>query len=92
MSKVIIMWIKRILALTMAIIIYFSAAGCVPREAQTKKVGISLPELPSERWREEGEYMKQLLEKDGYEVDLRYNNAAGEIENIKSMNVYPLQG
>lgn len=50
------------------------------------KVGISLPELPYERWRDEGEYMKQMLEKAGYKVNLKYNrNVADELENIKNM-------
>lgn len=89
------MWVKRICGLIMVIIIFFLTTSCELRQAQTSttpepvlpKVGISLPEIPYEHWREEGEYMKQMLEKAGYEVDLQYNNnhTADEIKNIKNM-------
>lgn len=77
--------LKRICAISMVIIMIFlltTSAVPVP-----KKVGISLPDLTFQRWKADGEYMKKMLEKAGYEVDLRYNNNDFGLEmyNIENM-------
>lgn len=76
---------KRICAMSMVIImIFLLTTSEVP---VPKKVGISLPDLTFQRWKADGEYMKKMLEKAGYEVDLRYNNNDFGLEmyNIENM-------
>ncbi len=59
-----------------------------PTEAPaSKKVGITLPTKDLFRWEQDGSYMKEQLEKAGYEVDLQFaaddtNTQVSQIENM----------
>lgn len=87
------MWIKRFCCLIMVIIMFFLITSCGLSQTRTsttsasQKIGILLPDFSVQRWKDDGEYMKKMLENAGYEVDLRYNNnrAGDEIYNIKDM-------
>lgn len=80
------MWLKRICRLTIVIIMFSLITSCGPAPKH-KKVGILMPDFAVQRWRDDGEYMKSMLEEAGYEIDLRYNNnnVGDEIYNIKDM-------
>lgn len=87
------MLLKKICGLTIVIMMFFLTTGCGLRQAQTsptpvpKKIGILLPTSSIQFFKDSGEYMKNMLEKAGYDVDLRYNNNdfGLEIDNIKDM-------
>lgn len=52
-----------------------------------KKVGIAMPSKDLQRWSEDGAYMKEAMENNGYTVDIQYANndigvQASQIENM----------
>ncbi len=64
---------KRIVASLLVFIFCFSLYAFGGLELSDKpRIGISLPTEDNYRWKIAGEYMKELLEEDGYEVDLQY--------------------
>jgi len=63
---------KKILALVLALVL---CIGCA--SAFADKVGVSMPTKDLQRWNQDGDNMKALLEGEGYEVDLQY---AGNVE------------
>ena len=63
---------KKILALVLALALCISCAS-----ALAEKVGVSMPTKDLQRWNQDGDNMKTLLEAEGYEVDLQY---AGNVE------------
>ena len=60
---------KKILALVLALALCLSCAS-----ALAAKVGVSMPTKDLQRWNQDGDNMKALLEAEGYEVDLQYAN------------------
>ena len=54
-----------------------------------KLVGISMPTQSSQRWIQDGNYMKQELESRGYKVDLQYaeDNIDAQVAQIENMIV-----
>ena len=63
---------KKILALVLALVL---CIGCA--SAFAEKVGVSMPTKDLQRWNQDGDNMKALLEEASYEVDLQY---AGNVE------------
>ena len=51
------------------------------------KVGVAMPTKDLQRWNQDGENMKKLLEEAGYEVDLQYasNDIATQVSQIENM-------
>ena len=51
------------------------------------KVGVSMPDISYQRWNDDGHLMKDLLEANGYEVDLQFgdNDVHKQIAQIQSM-------
>ena len=64
-----------------------SFAGCAAGGSGKDKVGVSMPTKDLQRWNQDGDYMKQELEKAGYEVDLQYaaNDVATQLSQIENM-------
>ena len=56
-------------------------------EPVLKKVGISFPSSTIRRWKDEGEYIKQLLEEAGYYVNLQYNDYDFDKERLNVENL-----
>ncbi len=52
-----------------------------------KKVGVAMPTKDLQRWNQDGENMKKLLEEAGYEVDIQYanNDVANQVSQIENM-------
>jgi len=52
-------------------------------------VGVSMPTQSSQRWIQDGNYMKETLEERGYEVDLQYaeDNIDAQVSQIENMIV-----
>ena len=50
-------------------------------------VGISMPTKDLKRWEQDGKYMQQLLQENGYSVDLQYasNDIATQVNQIENM-------
>ena len=64
-----------------------SFAGCAAGGSGKDKVGVSMPTKDLQRWNQDGDYMKQELEKAGYEVDLQYaaNDVATQLSQVENM-------
>ena len=64
-----------------------SFAGCAAGGSGKDKVGVSMPTKDLQRWNQDGDYMKQELEKAGYEVDLQYasNDVQQQVSQIENM-------
>lgn len=89
---------KRIAAAAMAVVMGMSMAACTSGESETKKnskssrpgeekIGIAMPSKDLQRWSQDGAYMKEAMEKAGYEVDIQFANndigtQASQIENM----------
>ena len=61
--------------------------GEAPAAAEKALVGVAMPTKDLQRWNQDGEYMKQMLEAAGYEVDLQYgaNDIATQVSQIENM-------
>lgn len=79
---------KKLICLCLAVCLVTSlAAGGGPKEDDTIIVGVSMPTKSLQRWNQDGDNMKMLLEAAGYEVDLQYAEnrvdvQASQIENM----------
>ncbi len=62
---------KKILALIVCVLMVL---GCVSALAEGEKIGVSMPTKDLQRWNQDGDNMKALLEAEGYEVDLQFAN------------------
>lgn len=62
-------------------------AGCTLDNHSDTKIGISMPTREFQRWNQDGGNLKNLLEKDGYIVDLQFsdNTAQLQISQIRQM-------
>ncbi len=82
------MRLKKLIALGLASMFVFSLAGCAKTNNE-KLVGVAMPTKSSQRWIQDGDNMKKLLEEQGYTVDLQYgednvDNQVAQIENMIS--------
>ena len=77
---------KKLIALTLALIMVFALANFASADA-AKKVGVAMPTESLQRWNQDGANMKAMLEEAGYEVDLQYanNDVALQVSQIENM-------
>ena len=63
------------------------AMVCVGAFAEGEKVGVSMPTKDLQRWNQDGENMKNLLEEAGYEVDLQFasNDVQQQLNQVTNM-------
>lgn len=99
---------KKLLALLMSLSVLASATACsavttstngassggasATAKAGGKKVGICMPEKNLQRWVQDGDNMKKVLESKGYSVQLQYanndvNTQVSQIENMVTSGV-----
>ena len=76
---------KKVLLATMAAVALFGTT------AMAEKVGVSMPTKDLQRWNQDGDNMKAMLEEAGYEVDLQYasndvQTQLSQVENMISQN------
>ena len=81
---------KKYLALLLALCMIFSLAACgqaAKPAAAGDLVGVAMPTKDLQRWNQDGENMKAMLEKAGYQVDLQYgaNDIATQVSQIENM-------
>ncbi len=79
---------KKLIALGFACMFVLSLAGCA-KGSNEKLIGVAMPTKSSQRWIQDGDNMKKLLEEKGYTVDLQYgedniDNQVAQIENMIS--------
>lgn len=82
--------VSKFFMLILCLIIGLSMTACSSsnQESTTKqdgKVSIFMPSEDLQRWNQDGKYLKEELEDDGYTVDLQYaqNDASTQISQIK---------
>lgn len=75
-----------------AIILFLSLTASVfatgDQEASTSKlVGVAMPTKSLQRWNQDGAYLKQKLEAEGFQVDLQYanNEVATQVSQLENM-------
>ena len=83
---------KKVLALLLALVMVFALAACGQQStpAQTSGgslVGVSMPTKDLQRWNQDGENLKNMLEAKGYQVDLQFgaNDIATQVSQIENM-------
>ncbi len=82
---------KKILAMLLALCMIFALAACgqaaAPAASGGDLVGVAMPTKDLQRWNQDGENMKAMLEKAGYQVDLQYgaNDIATQVSQIENM-------
>lgn len=61
--------------------------GCGAKKSDAKKIGVAMPTKDLQRWNQDGDNMKELLEKAGYTVDLQYanNEIAMQVSQVENM-------
>lgn len=82
------MKLKKLIAVGLASMFVFSLVGCA-KSNNDKLIGVAMPTKSSQRWIQDGDNMKKLLEEKGYTVDLQYgedsvDNQVAQIENMIS--------
>lgn len=73
-----------------ALVIAFPAFSSGQDEGSDQQiVGIAMPTQSSQRWIQDGGYMKEILEERGYKVDLQYaeDNVDAQVSQIENMIV-----
>ena len=82
---------KKILAMLLAFCMIFALAACgqaaAPAASADNLVGVAMPTKDLQRWNQDGENMKTMLEAAGYAVDLQYgaNDIATQVSQIENM-------
>ncbi|MDO4990705.1 MAG: substrate-binding domain-containing protein, partial [Eubacteriales bacterium] len=86
---------KKLLALLLALCMIVGLAACgqqaaAPAAAPASAdnlVGVAMPTKDLQRWNQDGENMKNLLEKAGYSVDLQFgaNDIPTQVSQIENM-------
>lgn len=58
-----------------------------PEPVSSGKIGVAMPTKFIQRWNQDGSNLQELLESEGYEVDLRYasNDVATQVSQIEGM-------
>jgi len=83
---------KKILTMALIGLMVFSALPIFANggaEGGVQTVGIAMPTQSSQRWIQDGGYMKEILEERGYKVDLQYaeDNIDAQVNQIENMIV-----
>ncbi len=75
---------KKFLSILLCLLMVMSCASVV---AEGQKVGVSMPTKDLQRWNQDGENMKNLLEEAGYEVDLQFasNDVQQQLNQVTNM-------
>lgn len=74
--------------ITLAVIIFLIVSGifsgCISTETETELVGVLLPTKSLQRWNQDGDNIKMMLEERGYEVGLYYadNDVAQQLNQF----------
>ena len=81
---------KKYLALLLALAMVFALAACgqsAAKPASGDLVGVAMPTKDLQRWNQDGENMKSMLEAAGYQVDLQYgaNDIATQVSQLENM-------
>ena len=73
---------KKILALVLALALCISCAA-----ALADTIGVSMPTKDLQRWNQDGDNMKAMLEAAGYEVDLQFdsNDVQQQLNQVTNM-------
>jgi putative multiple sugar transport system substrate-binding protein len=76
---------KKILAILMCAVMALGLIGIAGAEGE--KVGVSMPTKDLQRWNQDGENMKNMLEAAGYEVDLQFasNDVQQQLNQVTNM-------
>ena len=76
---------KKFLAILMCAIMALGLIGIAGAEGE--KVGVSMPTKDLQRWNQDGENMKKMLEDAGYEVDLQFasNDVQQQLNQVTNM-------
>lgn len=90
---------KRFIGVVLAITMVISLVGCGTTETNTNPdsgsetksnpimIGVSMPTKSLQRWNQDGENMKKVLEQKGYKVELEFaeNKTESQISQIENM-------
>jgi putative multiple sugar transport system substrate-binding protein len=84
---------KKLIALIMVLALCLSLVACggqeaAPAEEEAAMIGVSMPTQSLQRWNQDGENMKAMLEEAGYAVDLQYggdNDIPTQVAQIENM-------
>ncbi len=77
----------RLFMLAMVLIMVASSLGACGAAAGKTKIGISMSDFATERWKPEAELMKKLLEEKGYEVLIQEANHDVKLQNDQIDNM-----
>jgi len=63
----------------------FFTTGCAPKGGM--KIGVAMPTKSLQRWNQDGAYLKEKLEAQGFQVDLQYanNEIATQVSQLENM-------
>ena len=77
---------KKVFALVIALCMVFSLFA-ISASAEGELVGVAMPTKDLQRWNQDGENMKNLLEEAGYKVDLQYasNDVQQQLNQVTNM-------
>ena len=75
---------KKLISLLLCMLM---VCACASAFAAGEKVGVSMPTKDLQRWNQDGENMKNLLEEAGYEVDLQFasNDVQQQLNQVTNM-------
>ena len=87
---------KKLLSITLAAALMVGSLSTVAFGAETEaeilpgngqKIGVSMPTKDLQRWNQDGDNMKAMLEEAGYEVDLQYasNDVQTQLSQVENM-------
>ena len=78
---------KKTIAMILALVMVFALACSGMAFADDNLVGVAMPTKDLQRWNQDGENMKAMLEEAGYSVDLQYgaNDIATQVSQIENM-------
>ncbi len=87
---------KKLLSITLAAALTLGSMSTVAFAAETEaeilpgngqKIGVSMPTKDLQRWNQDGDNMKKMLEEAGYEVDLQYasNDVQTQLSQVQNM-------
>ena len=81
---------KKLITLIMCMLVVLSMTACsksegVTKDSQNQKIGVFMPAKHLQRWNQDGQNLKSVLEEKGYKVDLQYaeNDSSIQKSQIK---------